>query len=64
MQKAIRDSKWVELAVALLVGTGGWAIIWVAGSPELSWLGFVTAGLAIPGNRARCSLRDLRRSRS
>jgi len=48
-----------------LRGTGAAAagVIWIVGSPELSWLGFVTAGLAFAGNSARCSFRS-RRSRS
>ncbi len=55
-------SKLVELLVALVAGTAAAAVIWALGSPALSWLGFVAAGLAFAGNSARCSFRSRRSS--
>ena len=58
-----KDSKLRELVMALGAGTAAAALLWLAGSPELSWLGYVAAGLAWCGDGVGCSFRRLRRSK-
>ena len=50
------ERRWLELAVALAVGTVAAALLWLAGAPELSWLGYAAAGLAFAGRQTlwRC----------
>jgi hypothetical protein len=48
-------SKLRELVTATAVGTVAASVIWLGGSPELSWLGYVATGLAWSGDGFRCS---------
>ena len=49
-----RHSRFGQLGLALVAGEAAAVVIWLAGAPEMSWLGFVAAGLAWSGGRARC----------
>ena len=60
MMDGSKDSKLGELAASMGVGTAAAAVIWLGGSPELSWLGYVASGLAWYGSSVRCSLRGNR----
>ena len=51
-------SKLRELVTATGVGTAAAAVIWLSGSPELSWLGYVATGLAWSGHGFRSCAGD------
>lgn len=56
MKKEMR-SKLLELAVALGTGTIAADLIWMAGAPELAWLGFATVGIGMSTESIRCRAR-------
>ena len=55
MAGPLKESKWGQLLVPLLVGTVAAAFIWLGGAPEQAWLGYAAAGLAwSTGTTGRC----------
>jgi hypothetical protein len=57
MLDPLRPTRGVHAALTLLVGTLAAAVLWLAGSPELSWLGFASAALGAGAHQGRCAAR-------
>ena len=49
----LRESKWGQVVVALLAGGVALAAIWLAGFPEVAYLGFVAAATIWGATRRR-----------
>jgi hypothetical protein len=47
MQTAIRRWRWISVPITLWLGAELGAAIWLAGYPELSWLGFCAAAVLV-----------------